>query len=92
MMAHTILGHLIVHWAGVTGLALNTAGAIGLLRYSSEPDAGSVLSHETLQALRSGPGMEGPRREYQRKVRAYQLSFGALIASFVLQLIDLLLS
>ena len=85
-----MMPHLVIHWAAVAGLVLNTAGAVGLLKYTREPDAGSVLPHETLQSLRAGPGMEGPRRQYQRQVRAYQLSFGALIAGFILQLIDLL--
>jgi hypothetical protein len=91
-----VLSHLLTHLAGVIGLTLNTAGAIGLLKFPTpEPDAGGVFPHETMESLRSGMainGMPGPRRAYAAKVFAYCASIWALVLGFFLQLIDLLVA
>lgn len=78
------------HIFGIVGLGLNTAGALGLLRFVPNPDAGSPFPHETMQSLRAA--MPEQRSAYARKVLAYRLSVAGLIAGFVLQLIDLLIA
>lgn len=77
------------HPFGIAGLILNTASAIGLLKFSANPDANSPLTHEQLQSLRSAsPEL---RRPYLRQLLAYRLSLGALALGFFLQFLDLLL-
>jgi len=79
---------MIAHPFGVFGLALNTISAIGLLKFTADPDAGGPLSHEQLQSLRTT--MPELRRPYRRKLLGYRGSIVALGVGFLLQLIDLL--
>lgn len=81
---------MIRHPFGFAGLILNTAGALGLLKYTADPDAGAVLSHDQLQSLRSVN--RALRWPYTRKVWAYQACLIALALGFVLQLADLLIA
>ncbi len=74
------------HPFGIAGLIVNTLSAVGLLIFTSKPDAGSPLTHEQLQSVRS----PAQRRQYFWKVWGYRGSFAALALGFVLQLLDLL--
>lgn len=65
-------------------------GAFGLLIFTANPDAGSPLSAEQLQSLRSAS--RELRWPYARRVWAYRLAVAALALGFLLQLIDLLSS
>lgn len=81
---------MIDHPFGVIGLALNIAGALGLLMFTANPDRGAVLPHDTMQSLRHT--MPKERRRYGIQVLAYRLSFAALAVGSFLQLLDLLRS
>jgi hypothetical protein len=78
------------HPFAVIGLALNTAGAMGLLMFTANPDAGAVLPQEALPSVRLT--MPKERRRYRIQVWAYRLSFAALAIGSFLQLLDLLRS
>lgn len=80
---------MIAHPFGVAGLTLNTLGALGLLKFTANPDAGSELDGDgTLRALRKT--MPKLRWWYARLIWAYRLSLAALALGFILQLVDLL--
>jgi hypothetical protein len=78
----------IPHPLGIIGLVFNTAGALGLLKFVPNPDAGSPLSGEQLASLRSVN--TELRRPYTKAVRSYRLCVFALVIGFGFQLIDLL--
>jgi hypothetical protein len=77
---------MIAHPFGVIGLALNTAGAIGLVVFTANPDANATLTHEQQQSLRS----RAQRLIYAMRFWAYRVSFAALAIGSFLQLLDLL--
>lgn len=79
---------MIPHPFGVAGLLLNSAAAVGLLKFTSNPDANAGLPHDTLRSLRTT--MPELRRPYQRAVLGWRLSLVALALGFLLQLLDLL--
>jgi hypothetical protein len=76
------------HPFGIAGLIVNTLSAIGLLTFTRFPDAGSPLTHEQLQSVRSPE----QRRRYAWKVRGYRGSLIALAIGFALQLVDLIVT
>ena len=80
----------LAHPYGVIGLALNTAAAVGLLRFTGKPDARAQFPPDTMAALR----LMNPqaRRSYAFEMWGYRLSLGALAIGFLLQLLDLLLT
>ncbi|MEA3196290.1 MAG: hypothetical protein QOF32_342 [Gammaproteobacteria bacterium] len=78
----------IPHPLGITGLVFNTAGALGLLKFAPNPYAGSPLSEEQLQSLRSASAEL--RRPHTRRVWSYRACMIALVIGFGLQLVDLL--
>jgi hypothetical protein len=76
------------HPFGITGLIFNTVGALGLLKFVPNPDAGAALPHESLQSLRLS--MPDQRRAYTRQIWSYRICVIALIVGFCLQLVDLI--
>jgi hypothetical protein len=76
------------HPIGIAGLIINTLSAIGLLTFTRYPDAGSPLTHEQLQSVRT----PAQRRQYVLRVWGYRGSLIALAVGFGLQLVDLLIN
>ncbi len=79
---------MIIHLWGVVGLSINAIGALGLLRFTSKPFAGSPLTEEQIRSLL--PGMPKARRQIAIEVWGYRLSVIALVIGFILQIVDLL--